>query len=226
MKSTLEFSFYPKMFDKYYFLNYNCLIILIGFICNTFILINIIMSKQLEITICELSYKEANDKDEYICLTETEYFNKYSKSIPNKYKEIYEFLTEYEETLQELIGCADGNFILHKEKDYYGWNFSGKSNVFTIFFRGESDLFEAIHLIDNCNLDECPIYDFQPSLDNDKPEFLGNFKTYINLLLTTEADPKILSKMKKKKRYVKMIKCLDKFSDKVVLENYKWIMNE
>lgn len=74
------------------------------------------MSKQLEITICELLYEEANDKDEFIHLTETEYFKKYSKLIPTKYKEINDFLTEYEDEFQELLGCADGDFILHKEK--------------------------------------------------------------------------------------------------------------
>lgn len=106
------------------------------------------------------------------------------------YKQITNYLNEYQDLWWAIsyvggaLPCMDASMDLIDEPEYYGVDFSCEKAVYSLFFTGSSNYFPGIHVINDDKITESPIYIFDlASSDNDSVSPVGNFKTYISMIL-------------------------------------------
>ena len=82
------------------------------------------------------------------------------------------------------LACMDISLSVVKKDEFGGYDFSGKQQVYEIFFEGSGTFFAGIWIGDGDinRLDEYPVYFFD--IENDEEgDSIGNFRDYINMLL-------------------------------------------
>lgn len=99
-----------------------------------------------------------------------------------EYLEKYELLWGEIDQHDPPLPCMDLAMNLIDECDYYGLDFRGEKKVYMLFFTGQSNYFPGINVRKGEAIDESPIYIFDIA-SFEKPELIGNFKTYIKTLL-------------------------------------------
>lgn len=73
------------------------------------------------------------------------------------------------------------------ERNYYGYDFSGNQSVYMLFFSGSSNYFPGLYCPSSkepISVDTCPIYIFDLSITGKECKFVGNFRTFIFLVLS------------------------------------------
>lgn len=144
-------------------------------------------------------------------------------------KTLQEFLAEYVDVLDNIeeiddlkhdVLCSAEFFCEHINSDNFcGWNFT-KYPVYKMFDNGSCEFFAGIVNLDAAggNIDKCPIYMFDLSCVTSPPRFVGNFKTYMTIVLkayTSHPDAEC------KQRAKQMIKTLNEmFSSKIVMPEH------
>lgn len=86
----------------------------------------------------------------------------------------------------DTLPCMDVVVDINEDTDFYRVDFSGEQMVCTLFFTGCSNYFPAIWIGNNNSndIDKYPIFVIDCSSSTDEFESEGNFRNYIDKILT------------------------------------------
>jgi hypothetical protein len=149
-----------------------------------------------------------------------------------KLNEIESFIIDNEDIWQIIcendppLPCMDIVATYINNSNHYGCDFTGKYDVFQIFFLGQSNYFPAIcNIVDENKADKYPVYIINISND-EQLTYVGNFRKYIRTILKycldkSELETGDYSLKEFRQRLREAYKDSNKFSKEIIFKEYK-----